>query len=164
MYFRALFAEKNLVFVNFKYNLNFFNKFENQLKSIDLVLLNRMNSLKEFQEKYINITDYLGEKQVCILSEDTNCYKFYHLLKKNLNYGIVLGCKYSGKKTIMKEMSKILKYEIISVANIVKKIKEKKEEAGEIDDNEDIEFDKNIEELTEEEREFYVIEFKKKTN
>jgi shikimate kinase len=164
MYLRSLFSGKNLFFVNFKYNVEFFQKFEDKLKSIDLILLQSMSSQVEFQERYLTITDYIGTKQTCILSDDSNDNKITHLLSKNFNYGLLVGCKLSGKKTILKELKKKLKFEVISVNKIIAKIKEKLAEEGveEEEEIEEIELENNSQTLLEEEKEFLINEMRQK--
>lgn len=164
MYMRSLFCGKNLFFVNFKYSRKFFLDFERRLKTIDLVLLKNMETQADFQERYLAITDFIGDKQTCIMAEDTESDKVCHLLSPNLNFGILVGCKLSGKKTLLKELKKQLKFEVISVASIVAKIKEKREEDGLQDDAEDtdkLSLDNQSETLLEEEKEFLINQMRR---
>lgn len=159
MHMRSLFCGKNLFFVNFKYHKKFFSEFERRLKPIDLVLLQKMESQAQFQKRYFAITDFLGQKQTCILGADTRADKVGHLLSPSLNFGVLVGCKMSGKKTLLKELKKHLKFEVISVANIVAKIKEKKEEDGlqeDAQETENFDLENNSQTLLEEEKEFLI--------
>jgi hypothetical protein len=165
MYMSSLYAGKNLFFVNFNYNTLFFENFEKQLKNIDLILLDKEVSQERFQERYLPITDFIEKKQVCILGENQNYEKVEHLLNRTLNYGIIVGPKLSGKKVISKEFKKNLNFEVICVKTIIGKIQEKLEEEGvEVEDieNENIELEKDSQNLLEEEKEQLIQEIKEK--
>ena len=149
---------KNLLCMNFPYRLDFFTKFQAEIRKIDLILLQRPNVESELCKDYIHITDFLGRAQVCVLNESGNISKILHFLRPNLNFGIITGSKMSGKKTMMREIKKKLKFDVISVRKLIEKIQAKKEEEGEEQENEPEapEIDENLEE---EEREAIMQRF-----
>ena len=159
----SLFSGKNLFFVNFDYELNFFKEFEKKLKPIDLILLDKTESQEEFQKRYLGITDFIDKKQVCVLSPETSPEKAEHLLRQSFNFGIILGSNLSGKKALSKELKKHLNFEVICVKTIMTKIQKKREEEGEEpEEPEEVELDKDSQNLLEEEKEEMMEEIKRR--